>query len=163
MHMHAKVHKCKHLYSYIYMCVCVCNIYIYIYIYTPKKKSNVYPTVTDTLEHPVVGFLKLANPIKDTCTLSSFFLKDLPCCDIHPRLQIQFHSTLHKTWRTYYQKCMKLYGSLDLECGPKSKPIITICCCQSLFGSLRLRGCLQRLNICIAQMTCLKKSHSSIK
>jgi hypothetical protein len=144
MHMHAKVHKYKQF-----------------YIYIPKKCSNVCSTVTDTLERPVVGFLKLANPIKDTCTLSSFFLKDLPCCDTHLRLQIQFHSTLHKTWRAYYQECMKLYGSLDLGCGPKSKPIITIymcvCCCQSLFGSLRLRGCLQRLNICIAQMTCLKK------
>ena len=50
-----------------------------------------YSTVTDTLEHPLVGVLKLANPIKDTCTLSSFFLKDLPCnckLDTRPRLQI---------------------------------------------------------------------------
>ena len=112
MHMHAKVHKYKQF-----------------YIYIPKKCSNVCSTVTDTLERPVVGFLKLANPIKDTCTLSSFFLKDLPCCDTHLRLQIQFHSTLHKTWRAYYQECMKLYGSLDLGCGPKSKPIITIYIC----------------------------------
>lgn len=115
MHMHAKVHKYKQF-----------------YIYIPKKCSNVCSTVTDTLERPVVGFLKLANPIKDTCTLSSFFLKDLPCCDTHLRLQIQFHSTLHKTWRAYYQECMKLYGSLDLGCGPKSKPIITIYMCVLL-------------------------------
>ena len=133
------------------------------YAYARNNVQNAYSIgldrhcYTPTPRHPMVGFLKLANPIKDTCTLSSFFLKDLPCCDPHPRLQSKFHSTLHKTSRTYYQECMKFFWSLNLEYRFKSTAIISICCCQSLVGSLRLRGCLQRLNICIAQMTCLKK------
>ena len=108
-----------------------------------------YSTVTDTLEHPLVGVLKLANPIKDTCTLSSFFLKDLPCnCKLDTRPRLQIHTQHCKRLGRLTTKNAWNFMTLDLEYGPESKLIISIYVCVCVAGNPCLAhfdwGCVSR-------------------
>ena len=145
MHMHAKVHKYKQLYIYIYQKMFKCMFDRHWYARTPRGrlpeacKSNQRHLYFVQLLLEGSALLWHTSKIANSVSLN--IAQDLE--GLLPRM----HETLWVTGSWMWTQIQTDHNYI----------YICVCCCQSLFGSLRLRGCLQRLNICIAQMTCLKK------